>query len=166
MAQDNKGVTIILVLLLGIFLQVVLISAADQDKPYRAAIDFTKAYFWLNHDCMADRMVNNGISDNDVDLADAYLQRRLESAQARGFGLDRLRSSVSHIETETEYIDDHTAKVHLSAEVRTAINPVFGFIGKLFGLTESRPVTETITVVRDGHQWRVSGTPFAMADAI
>ena len=54
--QDNKIITITLSVLLGIFLQVLLIFGDMQDSPNKAVLEFTKAYFKYDKAGMAERL--------------------------------------------------------------------------------------------------------------
>ena len=130
MSQDSK-MALGGVLLLGILLQLIMVAADTRNTPTDAAIAFSKAYFGLCPE-LAQTMANNGVNEDEIDVADAYLHKMYLEAAARGYELKRLRKSFSHIHTKTIAKDANTATIHISGQTRTIINPVFGFVGKIF----------------------------------
>ena len=55
MVQDTRIVGIILAVVLGIILQVIFVFADSIDKPYKAVLEFSKAYFWID-ESMSERL--------------------------------------------------------------------------------------------------------------
>ena len=164
MSQDSK-VALITVVMIGSLLQIILAAGDARDTPYGAAIAFSKAYFGLCPD-LAQTMANNGINADDVDVADAYLYGKSVEAAGRGYHVSRLSKMFYNIHTKTVAQDTSTATVHISGTTRIAINPVFGFVGKLFFLTTPTDVEETLELVKENGKWKVAGQPFALADAV
>jgi len=164
MSQDSK-IALITVVIIGSLLQIILAAADTRETPYGAAIAFSKAYFGLCPD-LAQTMANNGINADEVDVADAYLYSKSVEAAGRGYPTNRLSKMFYNIHTKTIAQGASTATVHISGTTRFAINPVFGFVGKLFFLTSPTDVEETIDLVKEGGKWKVAGQPFALADAV
>lgn len=164
MSQDSK-VALVTVIMIGTLLQVILAAGDSRETPYGAAIAFSKAYFGLCPD-LALTMANKGLNEESIDVADAYLYNKQIEAAGRGYHISRLRKMLSGIHTKTIVQDASTATVHLTATARISINPLFGFVGKLFFLTSPTTVEETLNLVKEGGTWKVSGQPFDLADAV
>ena len=164
MSQDSK-IALITVVVLGFLLQIILAAADTRETPYGAAIAFSKAYFSLCPD-LAQTMANNGIDADEVDVADAYLYSKSVEAADRGYHISRLSKMFYNIHTKTVAQDASTATVHISGTTRIAINPLYGFVAKLFFLTSPTDVEETINLVKEDGKWKVAGQPFALADAV
>jgi len=164
MSQDSK-LALGAVLLIGLLLQLIMVAADTRNTPNDAAIAFSKAYFGLCPE-LAQTMANNGVNEDEIDVADAYLHSKYLEAASRGYELKRLRKSFSYIHIKTIAQDANTATVHIKGTTRITINPVFGFVGKIFFLTTPTTVEETINLVRENGKWKVSGQPFELADAV
>ncbi len=164
MSQDNKA-ALVTVILIGTLLQIIFIASDSRDTPYGAAINFSKAYFGLSPD-LAQTMVNNGLNEEEVDVADAYLHNMQMEAASRGYHISRLRRSLSSIHTKTIVQNASTATVHLTGTTRNSINPLYGFVGKIFFITSPTDVEETLNLVKEDGKWKVSGQPFSLADAV
>jgi len=164
MSQDSK-VALITVLLIGTLLQIILAAGDSRDTPYGAAVAFSKAYFGLCPE-LALTMANNGLNEDEIDIADAYLYSKYVEAASRGYHISRLSKMFYNIHTQTVAQDASTATVHIRGTTRFAINPVYGFVGKLFFLTSPTDVEETINLVKEKGKWKVAGQPFALADAV
>ena len=165
MNKDNKLISLVLVILLGALVQVVLAAGDAKDAPNTAAIAFSKAYFNMNPD-MADRLCNGGVTEDEVDMVGNFLYSQTMHAAARGFELKRLRKSFSHIRTETVDMTKDSATVNISGTTRTIINPVFGWVGKMFFLTTPDTVETTLEMVKEDGVWKVCGEPFALSAAV
>ena len=164
MSQDSK-LALVGVLALGILLQLIFAGMDTRDTPHDAAIAFSKAYFGLCPE-LAQTMANNGVNEDDIDVADAYLHSKYLEASARGYQIKRLRKSFTHIRTKTIARDAKSATVHISGATRISPNPVFGFVAKIFFLTSPMDVEETINLVKEKGKWKVTGLPFDMAAAV
>lgn len=164
MSQDSK-LALGAVLLVGVLLQLILVGADTRDTPHDAAIAFSKAYFSLCPE-LAQTMANNGVNEDEIDVADAYLHSKYLEASARGYEIKRLRKSFTHIRTKTIARDEKSATVHISGTTRIPINPVFGFVAKIFFITSPMDVEETINLVNEKGKWKVTGQPFDLADAV
>ena len=166
MSQDTK-VALVTVLILGGLLQIVLAGGDTQDAPHEAAIAFSKAYFGLCPDLSAT-MVNDGMDEDDVDVAGDYLYEKSAEAAARGYHISRLSRMLSNVHTKTTVRDASSATVKISGTTRIAINPVFGFVGKLFFLTTPTEFEDIeLNLVKEGGDWKVTADALdALADAV
>jgi hypothetical protein len=84
-----------------------------------------------------------------------YLYKAKQDAAERGFGENSAKYTLYHIETQTEQIDDTTALVHLTAQRRLEINPLFAYVGRLFRIGETYAVDASIRVKLEDGRWRV-----------
>jgi hypothetical protein len=164
MDKNNMSTPIVLVILAGILIQVILGLGDSRPMPHRTAIAFSKAYFQLDPN-MSSFLCTELLGDEENDLVAALRNRRFDEARERGFPASTMKAALSHVESRTELSPDGgKAAVHITAERRTAINPVFAWVAKLFFLGTSQPVEETIELVREDGAWKVCGNPFGLAD--
>jgi hypothetical protein len=155
MSQDSK-IALVTVIIIGTLVQIILAAADTRDTPYGAAIAFSKAYFGLCPE-LAQTMANNGINEDDVDMADAYLYNKYVEAAARGYHISRLNRMLSNVHTKTTMQDASTATVEISGTTRIAINPLFGFVGKIFFLTTPTDFEhKKLNLVKEGGKWKVT----------
>lgn len=89
-------------------------------------------------------------------VVEEYLYNAGADAAERGFNKNFAKYALSHIETRTEYLDDTTAMVHLTAHRRVSINPFYAYVAQLFRIGDTHEVDRNIRVVKleDG-RWRV-----------
>ena len=163
MVRGTKFLVFAMVIMLAFILQALLIIADRREIPAKAAIEFTKAYFNLDKS-MAERLCSALSEEAEGDVVDDYLSRVAEEARTMGFELNYMKCTLSHIETATEMQDDNTAKVRISADRRRYLNPLFGIIAKLFFLTETHKVDETLTLVKENDRWKVCEAPFSLVE--
>jgi len=83
-------------------------------------------------------------------------------ARDRGFDKIYLKSKLYYVMTHTTYLGDSEATVSISAKKRTAINPVFALITKLFHIGETHPFDEIIEIVKEDGRWKVCGSPLSL----
>ena len=152
------------VIIVAFILQIVLIGADRHETPGTVAVDFSKAYFNLDAD-MADLLCSEMTEDEDVDVVDDYLKRLAVEARAEGFDPSWKKMVLSHIELETEMVDENTVEVQITCERRRSINPVFGAVAKIFFLGDTYKVEETLTVVKEDDGWKVCGRPFSLIES-
>jgi len=164
MKQDNRLASLILIVIFGAMVQVVLAAGDGKDAPYAASKAFAKKYFYLDAS-MADHLCNAGVTDDDVDMVDNYIHSQRMAAESRGYDITRFRKSFSHIKTTTTDMDGDSATVHISGTTRTIINPLFGYVGKMFFITSPEHVEATFEVVKEDGKWKVCGEPFALSAA-
>ncbi len=160
MVQMNKVTAIIIVLIVGSFVQVLFSFADGRETPSRAVAEFSKAYFQLDK-AMAARICTERLTSGDVDLVDQYIYLTAQKAKDQGFKIDFMRNKLYDIEIETISQSDTKAKMQITGKRRVAINPVYPFVTKLFNLGGTYEVDETIDVVKEDGQWKVCGNFFS-----
>jgi hypothetical protein len=160
MARMNKVAALILVLIVGSFVQVLFAFALCKDSPSIAAAEFSKAYFKLDK-AMAERICTERLTSEDVDLVDKYIYLTAQKAKDLGFNIDFMKNRLNNIEIETLSQSDTNAQVHIIGKRRVAINPVYPIVAKLFNLGETYEVDETINVVKEDGKWKVCGNFFS-----
>jgi len=113
---------------------------------------------------MADRLCSELTADVEADAVNDYINRVADEARADGFKPGWMRMALSHIEVETEMLDENTAEVHLTSRRMRSINPVYGLVSKVFFLGETYDVAETLTVIKEEDGWKVCGQPFSLIE--
>jgi hypothetical protein len=163
MDRGTLPLTFALVIILALILQVVLIIADNREIPAKAATEFTTAYFKLESD-MAEHLCKELTEEAGSDVVGDYLNRVADKAGSMGFTVVYMKNVVSHIETTTEMEDENTARVTITANRSRYLNPIFGVIAKLFFLTETHEIDETLSLVKENGQWKVCGAPFSLLE--
>lgn len=162
MKENNWSTPIVLVVLAGIVLQVLFIFAAGQSAPHRAAKAFAQAYFKLDP-AMARYLCADLKGDEERNPVEEYRYRRFHEARQQGLPPSFMKAALYELETETEIAPDgEQATVHVTAHRRTAINPIYAWVAKLFHIGDSHPVDERIELVREDGAWKVCGNPFGL----
>jgi hypothetical protein len=164
MDSGGKFLTFTSIAILALILQGLLIIGETRETPEKAAIEFSRAYFWLDP-AMTDRLCSNLLRTDDADPIQAYLQRVGDKARTMGYGLDYMKQELYQIETRTLRQGDGEAEVLLTATRKRAINPVFGAIGEAFALTTPHRVEATLRLLREEGRWKVCGHPFALTES-
>jgi len=160
MAQMNKVAALILVLIVGSFVQVLFSFAGCKDTPGKAVAEFSKAYFQVDQS-MAARICTERLTSGDVDLVDKYIYLTAQKAKDQGFKTDFMKHKLYNIEIETLSQSAANAQVQIKGKSRVAINPVYPFVTKLFNLGATYEVDETINVVKEDGKWKVCGNFFS-----
>lgn len=153
----NKIVSFALVLILGIFLQVLFVSADVRDTPIRAAKEFAKAYVGYDKETLTARLCGENLVVDDVNVVDAYLYKARRKAEDLGYSLNYMKDCLYHVETEVVNESYTEARVHLSA---TRKSPLRQFFGGTAGHVE-----ETFELVKEDGKWKVCGGPFTFPEA-
>jgi len=146
----------------GLVVQVMLIGLYAVPAPYKTAVAFTKAYYKLDPS-METYMCEESRFEDDINVTTQYIYDRTNEANARGYGKSFLKSQLYNIETHTTYASDTEATVAISAVRRTAINPLFAWVAKLFCIGGSHPVEGTIDVIKENGRWKVCANAFSEA---
>jgi hypothetical protein len=165
MSQNSKYISLAVVIGLGIVLQVVLIFASCTSSPYNTAVAFTKAYFKLNPS-MAEYLCEESKTIDDLDVVAGYIHHATSAAKNRGFNKSYVKSQLYNIITETTYTSDTEATVFIKAERRTAINPLYAWVAKLFHIGGTYPFEATLEVIKEDGAWKVCGDPLALSQHI
>lgn len=156
MDRNSNTTWLVVVILLGIFLQIVLVSADDSQAPHRVAIAFAQSFYRLDP-AMADYLCSEGRTIDDVDVVEAYIYNVSQTTAAQGFKPNWARSRLYGIATETTFTGDDRAVVKLTADRRKEINPVFAVVAKIFFIGGTYPVEDAIQMVKEDGQWKVCG---------
>ena len=164
MVQKNGSIVILATVAVAVVLQVILIFADFKDTPVKAAVEFSKDYFLLE-ESMADRLCEKLSADEEIDPVKEVITTASLEARARGFGLEMMRRSLAHIETEVISQNANTAKIQLRAVSRVCINPVFTWVATLFKLGETHEEEAVLSLVKEGGCWKVCGNPFGLVGA-
>ncbi len=154
MKQNSNYTWLVVVILLGAFLQIILVSADNRETPHRTAIGFAKAYYRLDPG-MADYLCDQVKTVDDQDTVAAYLNAVADRTQQKGFGINWAKSRLFGIHTHTVFTNENEAEVAFKAERRKEINPLYTFVAKLFHIGETHPVDETIRLVKENGKWKV-----------
>ena len=161
MGGNSKFPAIAAVIVVAFILQIVLVAADHHESPGKAAVEFSKAYFKLNK-AMEKRLCREITEEGESDVVSDYLNRVADQAKSEGFDASWMKMALSHIETETQMVDDNVAEVRINGNRRRAVNPVFALVAKIFCLGETYKVEETLTLVKEDDLWKVCGEPFAL----
>jgi hypothetical protein len=141
-----------LVVLLGVFVQVLLVAASCKETPVRAAEAFTRAFFKLDP-AMTERLCADLAADTAA--VDNLIHEAANRGRDRGFSPGYMRMQLFHVESSVLAQDEQTAQVHLNSEMRRSIHPAFAFFAKMWGLGASYHLDETLDLVKEGDQWKV-----------
>jgi hypothetical protein len=161
MAQLNRSVGIILVLIFGFVVQIIFSMADARDTPNKAVVEFSKAYFELDKS-MTKRICKKQLASEDADVVDEYLYFAAKTAEERGFDINFLKNKLYHIETETISKNDTEAQIRITGKIRVAINSVYPVVAKLFDIGATHEVDKIIHVIKEDGQWKVCGNLFSL----
>lgn len=161
MPDVSKYVPLLVVICIGIIVQLLLIPLDCINTPYKTAVAFTEAYLKIDPS-MANYLCEDSKTVDDIDTVGQYIYGMTKQAKGRGFDKRYLKNKLYHVVTHTTYLGDSEATVSISAERRTAINPVFALIAKLFHIGETHPFHETIEIVKENGRWKVCGSPLSL----
>jgi len=160
MSEYSRYVALAGVIILGLVVQAMLFALYSIPAPYKTAVAFTKAYYKIDAS-MEDYLCEDGRIVDDVNTTTQHIYDKTRMAKSRGFKKGYLRSQLYDIITHTTYTSDTEATVAISAERRTAINPLFAWVTKLFRIGGTYPVEGVIDVVKENGKWKVCGNSFS-----
>lgn len=161
MQQGDRFMTIISVVTVGVLLQILLGFADHQNTPPKTAVAFAKAYFDLDPS-MSNYLCSDYAAEEEPDVVKDYLTRVADDARDSGFEFNYMRSRLYSVHTEILSQDDAEAEVHITAQRKRNINPIFTLVGKLFFIGETYQVDETLKLVNEDGQWKVCGRAFSL----
>lgn len=153
----NKIVSLALVLILGIFLQVLFVSADVRDTPIRAAREFAEAYVGFDKETLTSRLCGENLVVDDVNVVDAYLYKARRKAEDLGYSLNYMKDCLYHVEAEVLNESRAEARVRLSATRKSPLRQFFG--------GEADHVEETFDMVKEDGKWKVCGGPLTFPEA-
>lgn len=161
MKQGDRFMTIITVVVIGAFLQIILIFADHENTPAKTAVAFTKAYFNLDPS-MTDYLCSDYADNEESDIVGEFLTQVANDAKSGGFEYNYMRSHLYSVHTEIISQDDMEAEVHIAATRKRNINPIFTIVGKLFFIGETYTVDETLKLINEDGKWKVCGRAFSL----
>ena len=161
MPDIRKYLPLLVVICIGIIVQILLIPLDCINKPHKTALSFTEAYLKIDPS-MGNYLCEESKTIDEIDTVSQYVYTMTKQAQDRGFDKIYLKSKLYHVMTHTTYIDDSDATVFISAEKRTAINPIFALVTKLFHIGETNSFDTTLEIVKEDGRWKVCGSPLAL----
>lgn len=158
MEKEKKSVVvpIILVVLVGLVFQAMFIGADTRDTPNKAVVKFAKAYYKLDPS-MSELLCNEKKIVDDVDVVDEYINMITEEGKSRGYGINRMKNKLYHIETHTIAKNENNAQIQLTGKRRVSINPVYTIVAQIFFLSDSYEVDETFNVIKEDGRWKICG---------
>jgi len=159
--ERDKIVNIIMVIMFGIFLQIIFMFVEAKETPNKTAVIFTKAYFSLDKS-MAGNLCKTLATSEEENIVEKYIQKTETEAAERGLGPDFMKSRLFNIETETISRTDKEITLKISADRIVAINPLYALVSKLFHLSKIHKVEDTITVIKEDGKWKICGKPFSL----
>lgn len=162
MTPMNRFMPFVLTIVLAVLLQAGFIALDCKHSPYQVAAKFAQAYFRLDP-AMADQLCATAKPSQPSAMVADYIFRTREETSKRGFDLGMAKSVLYHVKTHTVQTSDTDAQVHFTALRRTAINPVFPVIAKLFDLGKEYKVDETIQMIKENGKWKVCCPVFDLA---
>lgn len=162
MSQGDRFFTFIAVLVVALVLQLFLGYLDTRDTAAKAAVNFTKAYFQLD-ESMADYLCSELTAEEDVDLVKTYIEHVADEARMVGFDLNYMRKKLFSVHTEIITQSESEAEVHITAQGKRNINPVFTLIAKLFFIGETYHIDETLKMIKEDGRWKVCGKAFLLA---
>ncbi len=161
MFQLSKSAGIIIVLIIGFFIQILFAFADTRDTPSSAVVEFSKAYFQLDKS-MAKKVCNENLVSDEIDVIDQYIYLAEKDAGVRGFDKNLVKYKLYNIETKIISKHDNEAQVRITGKRRVAINPVYPIVSKIFDLGETYEVDKVINVIKEDGKWKVCGDLFSL----
>jgi hypothetical protein len=151
---------LVLSVMLGVFLQVIFITADNTETPRKAALQFVKAYYLLDQCSMAEQLCKGALAEGRID---DYMYKQAKLARDRGFTANYLKSHLYDIHVETVEDAGDSAKIRITGQRRTSMNPLFEYVAVLFGFGTPRPVDAVVPLVKEEGQWKVCGEAFDLS---
>lgn len=164
MQQGQRFFTIVAVLMVALIVQLALGFMAQRENPAEIAVQFTKAYFDLDPS-MAEFLCREYAADEQTDPVQNHIHQVAAEARAVGFDLGYMRHRLFSVHTEVVHQTEDEAVVHITAQRKRNINPVFTLIARLFFIGDTGQVDETLRLVKEDGHWKVCGEPFSLSAA-
>lgn len=152
--EQKSFIQLGVVVVIAAVVQLIWIAAEFRQTPVRTAEEFVRNYYYLDPD-MEEQLCAE--LSNDGETVTDYLYNVTSDAAQRGFSTKYVRRMFTHLKIETLERSADLATVHVHGQTRTAVNPVFMVIGKLFRLGENHPVDLFLNLKKENGQWRVCG---------
>ena len=143
-----------IVIVLAVIVQLIFLAVDCRRTPVRVVEEFVRNYYYLDP-AMNDQLCADLSADGQT-VGD-YLYEVTQNAAQRGFSVKFVRRMFTELHIHIDGPDDTSARAHVTGQTRTAINPVFMVIGKLFHIGEYHPVDMHLDLVKEPEGWRVCG---------
>lgn len=150
----NTASVVLMVLGIGLGVIAIGIGVENRSTPHGTAVAFAQAYFKLDP-AMKTYVSRELRTSQDPGPVDAYLAARHAEARERGLDVSMLRYGLRHVKTHTTHISDTAADVHLTAERRVCINPVFAWIARVFCMGQTHEVDTVLHLILEDGRWKV-----------
>jgi len=159
MSEYNRYFALLGVIVFGFVVQAMLLGLYFMPSPYKTAVGFAKAYYKIDTSMESYLCEDSRVVD-DINVTAQHIYDNTREANSQGFKKSFLKSQLYNVETHTTFTSDSEATVTISAERRTAINPVFALVAKLFFIGGTYPVEGTVDVIKENGCWKVSDSSF------
>ncbi len=160
MTRTNAGLMWGSVAMIAVLLQVFFTFLDSRGTATATAIEFSKAYFLLDSD-----MENYLCSDLSGDTVNEHIFSASQGVSKLGLEVKTARRYLEHVKTEIVDQGYDFAKVRLTALSRTYINPLFAWVARLFNIGKVYHIDETLELIKENGDWKVSGSPFHICSA-
>jgi len=161
MDRFRNLIPLVLVVLLGVLVQVVLVTAQTKETPAKAAVEFTTAFYKLSPS-VTERMCGDLLEDED--LVDGLFYKTVAEARAKGFSASYPRMQLFHLQAAVLAQDEASAQVQLTCSMKRAIHPTFAYFLKILDMGETYHLDEVVDLVNEDGIWKVCGYEYAMID--
>ena len=154
--SNNRYVMIGVVVIIGIFFQLLLYFADQRDTPIKVAVRFTEAYLKLD-DSMSKWLCqksNDEVADGSV--TSRYLEYAAQEARERGLNLGIMRSKLYDLKTEIVSMGTDKAQIRITGDKKVYVNPVYAAVAHIFDLGQTDQFDEVVNVVKENNRWKVS----------
>jgi len=164
MNHDNKRTVFITVGLLSLILQIVFVFADMRDTPGKAAVEFARMYYQLDL-TMTSRLCDELAQDEEKDVVISYVQKAAAQAKELGYDADYMKKTLFNVKTHTVKSNSTSAEIRITASVKKGINPLFAYVGKLFGIGKTATLDQTVHLIKEGGKWKVCEGFFSVPES-
>jgi len=151
MAQGKMLVSLILVVLVGIFIQVLLVFADMQDSPQKAALAFLNAYYGFDDKVLSERLCDNSRIQDDVNLVDQYIYAKTQESADRGFAIGMYtQQKLYHVSSKILDESGDKATIQVTGQRKSGLRA-------FFDKTDVQEVDVVLNLVKEGGKWKACG---------
>jgi hypothetical protein len=160
MKRVRNYLPLVLSVMLGVFLQGIFVMTDNTETPRKTALQFVKAYYLLDDASMADQLCKVALTEDRIG---DYMHNMTKIAHARGYGVNYFKSRLYDIHVATVEDSGDSAKIRITGQRRTSMNPLFEYVAVLFRLGSPQPVDAVVHLVKEADQWKVCGESFDLS---
>ncbi len=136
---------------------------AEGGSPETVAEHFTKSFYMLD-DNMADFLSESALTnEDDVNMVELYLRLKEDEAVRRGHKMSYLQMFPILMKAHVVSMDEETAVVEVKTTALRSINPLYRAVGYIFCLLEEHNFDNTLTLVKEGGEWKVGSGALDLA---